>query len=818
MTPSFWQDPELWHPDGDCLVFLHTRGSSRRGPSFQLPFEIIRASNSVPLLKSYSDWIQTFDTPCLDSCTCAVDGYIDCRAGSSHYELYIPAPNDCNRAQAFQYHLNTRNFFAWMFCKPVVGLNLGQALASLWETMERFRLPGVDNVRDLLDYLSVQRYSDFRECPDHALAALHLAEEVRIRDLYIDAFAHCVGMNERLVSSPSFEVRPCALFRNSYANSIQLLSRTSKALITKAGLEMDIRLDRVGRQLTSFLEYELSGAYLGLGDNARAHLDRFRSFINGFYVVKFGYWPPEPATSLKHSSFPKTTLLAMYTDFRNLYEYLVDTKSTGSMEQGKPIDGGLCVLQNVSAFDRRHGHIPLPHPLPLLPAVISEPRKGPTFDARKLSRSFAKMAKMEQKLAILAALSSATNTHNPSVMECPLVRAYTRFERESILKAEEKVSATDARKVRWIFVYAALQTLISVTKVPTEVKDTEGLSYNLCCATTNIPPWDTEAPAEPSNYNKFPSPDSTRPGTPKLDIRPDTNQLHASSTSTPRRTSPGPPVPPKDGASSRHRATPFCEILVPAYGNGLNAVQRDMDAAYSTPPRVNSPLPKNGSCEILIPNYGHGLNTVNQTEASPSCSSPINKSSNLPLLHTSSELAFLRWSDASMVSSVPSEASIASIAVTEEYDDDDEEGDGDSSAATATTGTTARTSMSLPTMDHVSFGEASTAVVYNLKGPDGGHGHGHEPHGEDGHQLQLLDETLVEPVQGKAELRQPMPNLDAGPEEDVYEEGDYGIILPSSTTTSRRSSMTFGRNDAAVSSESLYPGPLNIAPKIVIGE
>lgn len=72
--------------------------------------------------------------------------------------------------------------------------------------MEVFRSNGQGNQQDIVDYLDEQAYSDFRECPDHALGVLYFAEELRLQDLWIDAFVHCVGMSDRLFSSPGLEV------------------------------------------------------------------------------------------------------------------------------------------------------------------------------------------------------------------------------------------------------------------------------------------------------------------------------------------------------------------------------------------------------------------------------------------------------------------------------------------------------------------------------------------------------------------------------------------------------------------------------------
>ncbi|KAL9113507.1 MAG: hypothetical protein Q9187_007604 [Circinaria calcarea] len=92
-------------------------------------------------------------------------------------------------------------------------------------------------------------------------------------------------------------------------------------------------------------------------------------------------------------------------------------------------------------------------------------------------------------MATLGALTGATNCDDMKVMECALVREYFRFEREWTVKEEEKITAADGRKVRWIVIYAILQNLVSVTRAPREVRDTEGVSYPLCCQVAGTPPW-----------------------------------------------------------------------------------------------------------------------------------------------------------------------------------------------------------------------------------------------------------------------------------------------------------------------------------------
>lgn len=267
---------------------------------------------------------------------------------------------------------------------------------------------------------------------------------------------------------------------------MQSISRASKALITRAYLEMNVRLERAGKSLETFLDEDLSGAYLGLGVAAQTHLERFRSWLISFYVCKFGYWPPAPADG-NSNALPKSVYRSMYFEFRKLYEYLVDPLSSNSIQDNRPADGGLCVLQNIKAFDTRHKYSSLPHPLPLVPEI---PRSLHRQKSSALLRVFGnRQAKWDRRATALAALSAATNPDNIAVMECPLVREYLYFERTWTMKEFETVTCAEARKVRWILVYAVLQTLICVTRAPKEVRDTDGVSYPLCCQVAGTPPW-----------------------------------------------------------------------------------------------------------------------------------------------------------------------------------------------------------------------------------------------------------------------------------------------------------------------------------------
>lgn len=358
----------------------------------------------------------------------------------------------------------------------------------------------------------------------------------------------------------------------------------------------------------------MSPSYLGLSQGARAHLEYFRSFLHSFYVEKFGYWPPQAV-----SGFPKALYKSMYFDFRNLYDLLVDLESTGSIQDQKPASGGICVLQNVQAFDRRHKYLPLPHPMPLLPDHSDDRSRNHSQRERLALKLGTKQAKTERYNRVRTALANATNAASSSIAKTPLVKAYQRFEREWIRMHEEKVSIRDARKVRWLLIYGCLQMLVSAIRAPKEVKDTDGPTYPLCCLVPSTLPWAAAASALNGEHipsinhhitdlvkvdSKVPSAmKKSLPSALEMLIRPDCetddyfSHAHASH---------GPPTrgrPPTAYGIPTNLSRSTSNLFRNA---SVRSVKR-----LSFVPRRNSVIvkpPISSFCEILVHGYGNGLN------------------------------------------------------------------------------------------------------------------------------------------------------------------------------------------------------------------
>jgi hypothetical protein len=122
------------------------------------------------------------------------------------YKIFIPSPTDYVREESFSWHITTRNFFAFLLDKPLVGSHLGKAIVDLQDRLQLFRTGEADNIKDMATYMESVGYLEFNHCADYALAVLYYAEHFKYHEMWIDAFCHCIGMNDILHTSLEFEV------------------------------------------------------------------------------------------------------------------------------------------------------------------------------------------------------------------------------------------------------------------------------------------------------------------------------------------------------------------------------------------------------------------------------------------------------------------------------------------------------------------------------------------------------------------------------------------------------------------------------------
>ncbi|KAH7162238.1 hypothetical protein B0J13DRAFT_4141 [Dactylonectria estremocensis] len=591
---SLRRDPELWFRNGNCLIYLYGKGESRRGPSFKVPFAALLEAKCYPLIGRFIAWEldQSPDAHQLEEWSR--------KNPSTRVDLYIPAPPTMDKMQAFSYHVATRNFLAWALRRSMVGKSLGNAIVALLHSMHEFRSDVEDNVADMMYYFDEEGYLSMANQPNHALAMLYLAEMFQMGELYTRAFAHCVGMREYLLESTEY----------------QFISPESRKLIRRARTELDTRLIQSSRMLKTFLDDELSEAHLSVSEGARAHLERFRSFLLSFYTTKLGYYPPfaaDPAYDVFDPSIYRT----MREDFEALYDLLVDDQYTSS--QTMPTHGGICTIQLVHSFDMGHDYTTLEHPLPLIPQLSESSRRMAWLPGRDRLRS-------DRRTTAHAALIKASNIMKPGVAQNDLVRSYRRFEEESITSPnkadkQEKVSLVDARKVRWILVYAIYQVLRSATDMAAEVEqDVDEANYSLSVSMANTPPWKKTREMErilrrqTELFTSAPDfifqDDSILPELDeKIEIKPDVDYFALTHKEPLKDIRDYVKVLPERRASLPSRSNSLSRAL--GRSSTIRRSMRMFKTAPNTPPQTATPQSRQTYHEIVVLGYGNGTNDVN---------------------------------------------------------------------------------------------------------------------------------------------------------------------------------------------------------------
>lgn len=450
---------------------------------------------------------------------------------------------------------------------------------------------------------------------------------------------------------------------------------------------MDFRLSRGGSMLGDLLGEELSETHLGLSTGARAHLDRFRTHVHDFYATRFGSFPPPAADPRCSTVFQPEAYLGMKGDFEALYHYLVDTSFTTTDNAPSEAQGGLCALQSVHEFDLRHKFAPLDHPLPLLPAPLkakeSRRRSMPWFLGGMRS---GERLRPEQRLGAHAALLQATNHTDADVLANDLVTVYRAFEEASIMElpkgAEVGVMPGDARKVRWLFIYAMYQTLRSCADVPKQVRYASNVGYHLGVSIKGAPPWQAQERGRSATSDHGQDMETLRPGygerdrsivavpllspmvtrSPKgFEIRPDIDYFALTHQETPTGQR-SPSKPATTMPRSRSQSLTRNMSLRHSLNIFRNSTQRCVTAKAISPSR---PSWKSRYHEIIVHGYGNGTNAVHVSPETPLEDLTQAQAPRLPVITTSRPASTSsRASSASKLSASPSTAALSVASTT----------------------------------------------------------------------------------------------------------------------------------------------------------
>ena len=412
---------------------------------------------------------------------------VDAKEAPVRYQIHFPAPDGASRQELLRYHLTTRNFFAVLLSRPLVGLTFYQALIDLHQRLQLY-LPGDPNCA-LIIIRCLMENNLHNVCNDPAAAAGLLAwsedEEICWQEGWREGFVHCSGMYTQL--------RSMAEFRD--------VSFTSRTLLERAHLELQVRIQEAEDRLCTFDMNDIWPENSQHYRTARTSFDHMRKFLKEYYQKAYKNWPPKGPREGDDIWLTRAIATRLQTDFDRLYDYFVNQdivwtslkypndKSLGLVcSKAKPSAGvgdDNFLAECIKRFDQKHKNTPIPHPYPLLPSTTSsddpaKPQKSSLFSSKSKA--------LEKRIAL--AYSEASNV--PKLQKASdfaasaIVDAFVKFEQnDNPSEAEPRA----ARKGRWMLLYGVLQQLSKISVDTPDLYFTGDVGYFLNPRLKGTPPW-----------------------------------------------------------------------------------------------------------------------------------------------------------------------------------------------------------------------------------------------------------------------------------------------------------------------------------------
>ena len=169
------QDPELWDENGDTLIFF---GHSHGHPSFRISSSLIEETKSVTLIDM------------LEKGTIQAERFEKDQIPGVQHKLYIDAHSGGSKVDVLRYHVTTRNFFAFLLRKPLVGFTFYQALVDLYQRLEEYLSPHVDSAVALQSYLVMIGLVNVSSEPRAAAGLLAWSEDVKWNNGWREAYVY----------------------------------------------------------------------------------------------------------------------------------------------------------------------------------------------------------------------------------------------------------------------------------------------------------------------------------------------------------------------------------------------------------------------------------------------------------------------------------------------------------------------------------------------------------------------------------------------------------------------------------------------------
>lgn len=472
------KDPELWDDSGDTLVYF---GYQRPQASFRIKSSLLEDTKSEFLTSKLQEGFQRSAklSPSREQISALRGGMknlnlmakgrralptvseSDNRSIESpiRHEIHFPAPDDATRIEILRHHSTTRNFFAFLLSKPLVGMTYYQALTDLHERLLLYMPHDIDCAHLLIQYLIKNHLHNNSNDVVAAAGLLAWIENHQIKwpEGWREAFVHCVGMYSELRTVPEFRD----------------ISYTSRTSLERAYNELQARIEACEFRLSAFSFDDMLPNH-ALSPLLRRSFDHLRQFLRQHYEKAYKGWPPGATFGSNDRWLTRELVQRLQDDFGCLYDYLVDRSRRWDKVVELEMSGGVNAdcrddtsfpTNVLLAFDKKHKHPPLPYPYPLLPASAAELSGGKPLKQSIFSTKAKTMEKRNLQSCVEASNSLLVG---PEITTNSLVEAFLRFEKTDLLS---EASPREVRQGRWVLLYGILQVLATVSV------DTPGLCF-----------------------------------------------------------------------------------------------------------------------------------------------------------------------------------------------------------------------------------------------------------------------------------------------------------------------------------------------------
>ncbi|KAK6522330.1 hypothetical protein TWF281_002896 [Arthrobotrys megalospora] len=462
--------PELWNDKGDTLVYLCPKNSTTpHGPSFLVDSIALQSTSDYWVVAFSPVWQGGFE---IDKITYP----------TAKYALFFGADRPDGKNEEtdplvlLRHYITIRNVFSCIFDSFCVGL-IEEDSPLLSDLVDRM-LMYFDGTEDSLggklsEFIKHSGLWDVSNDPIKAVDLLHLAATYEMKDLYLEAFAHSVGMWPQILASKAHEV----------------LSEPILALLTSRHDKLTKKVDVFSQNIKGFHFKELwtvKSPASKLPTTVRQGYESMRTFLYKYYTSSgFTKWPPKNLAT-------RPVLLQVYTDFCALYQLLVD-RQYATPEACACYPSLVTYVRALYHIDRTicKRNQSMPYGVPILPGYFvqtitqSDPLRRPEVYAVVMDTKLG----TEELDELLAKMYNDSGMRNmePENGE-GIAAAFIGFEK-ILMKGKTVRGIAETRKGIWFMVYGVLSIMAELS-VETGVVFKDEVEYLLCADTRDVFEWE----------------------------------------------------------------------------------------------------------------------------------------------------------------------------------------------------------------------------------------------------------------------------------------------------------------------------------------